>query len=258
MLVPRLQEIRKWVDCVDWISACELSYIFDVKMEDFRRKGRLVAGGHVTDPPATTTYASVVSRYKVVIDLSLSVLNNLPVKVVDIQNSYILAPVTEKIWTVLGPGFFVDAGRKATVVYYLFGLKSARASFWNHLENCMHHFGFLPCPANLDLCIKPMVSPNYGFNYYAYVLIYVYDVIVIHHDAESVLRIIYKYFKLTPSLIGDPDIYLGDNLNKIRLEKGVWSWANSPSRYVKESMANFDKYLAELADTRCQLPKKKY
>ena len=36
--------------------------IFDVKMEDFRRKSRLVAGGHMTDTPVAITYASVVSR----------------------------------------------------------------------------------------------------------------------------------------------------------------------------------------------------
>ena len=35
--------------------------VFDVKMEDFRRKARFVAGVHMTDTPATLTYASVVS-----------------------------------------------------------------------------------------------------------------------------------------------------------------------------------------------------
>ena len=35
--------------------------IFDIKMEDFRRKARLVAGGHMTKAPATITYDSVVS-----------------------------------------------------------------------------------------------------------------------------------------------------------------------------------------------------
>ena len=38
---------------------------------------------------------------------------------------------------------------------------------------------------------------------------------VILHDAESVLRIIDKYFKINTSLIGDPDIYLGFKFNKI-------------------------------------------
>ena len=32
--------------------------IFDIKMEDFQRKARLVAGGHI---PSYVTYASVVS-----------------------------------------------------------------------------------------------------------------------------------------------------------------------------------------------------
>ena len=36
--------------------------IFDVKMEDFRCKSCLVADGHMTDIPASITYASVVSR----------------------------------------------------------------------------------------------------------------------------------------------------------------------------------------------------
>jgi hypothetical protein len=36
--------------------------IFDIKMEDFRCKARLVAGGHMTKAPATITYASVVSH----------------------------------------------------------------------------------------------------------------------------------------------------------------------------------------------------
>ena len=34
--------------------------IFDVKMEDFRRKARLVAGGHMTEAPKCMTYSSVV------------------------------------------------------------------------------------------------------------------------------------------------------------------------------------------------------
>jgi hypothetical protein len=35
--------------------------IFDVKMEDFRRNARFVAGGHTTDTPHAMKYASVVS-----------------------------------------------------------------------------------------------------------------------------------------------------------------------------------------------------
>ena len=71
------------------------------------------------------------------------------------------------------------------------------------------------------------------------------------------LRIIDKYFKLKPSSIGDPDIYLGSKLNKMRLENGVWAWANSPESYFKESVANVEKYLTGLAYACWHLPKKK-
>ena len=50
--------------------------IFDIK-PDFTRKARLVAGGHMTDPPASITYASVVGRDSVRIAFLLAALNNL-------------------------------------------------------------------------------------------------------------------------------------------------------------------------------------
>lgn len=53
--------------------------IFDVKMEDFRRKARLVAGGHMTKAPATITYASVVSRETVRLALLLAALNDVDI-----------------------------------------------------------------------------------------------------------------------------------------------------------------------------------
>ena len=46
--------------------------IYDVKMKGFRRKGWLVAGGHITTAPSTVTYVSVVSRKSARIALSCS------------------------------------------------------------------------------------------------------------------------------------------------------------------------------------------
>jgi Reverse transcriptase (RNA-dependent DNA polymerase) len=98
-------------------------------MEDFQRKARLVAGGHMTETPASVTYASVVSRESVRIALTLAALNDLEVKTADIENAYLTAPVGEKIWCRLGPEFGADAGKKAIIVRALYGLKSAGASF---------------------------------------------------------------------------------------------------------------------------------
>jgi hypothetical protein len=133
--------------------------IFDVKREDFRRKARLVAGGHTTAAPATITYASVVSRESVRIALLLAALNDVEVKTADIY-AYITAPCSEKIWTVLGPEFGSDAGNKAFIVSALYGLKSAGASFCSHLADCMRHMGFTPCLADPDLWMMATESPD--------------------------------------------------------------------------------------------------
>ena len=80
--------------------------IFDIKMgENFRRKSRMVAGGHTTETPATLTYASIVSRDSVKIALTIAALDNLKVLVCDIQNAYLTSKCREKIWTIAGPEF---------------------------------------------------------------------------------------------------------------------------------------------------------
>ena len=71
--------------------------IFDVKMEDFCRKARLVARGHNTQAPPTITYASVVSHETVRLALTISALNDLEVKVGNVLNAYITTPITEKV-----------------------------------------------------------------------------------------------------------------------------------------------------------------
>ena len=158
------------------------------------------------NPPATITYARTVSRETVIIALTLAALKYFPVKLADIQNAYIVVPVTENIWKVLGREFDEYYDRKAILVWSLYFLNSSGSAFRNHLADYMHHLELLPCPADPDLWMKPMVRPEYGFNYYTYVLTYVYYVMVIYQDAEIVLRRIDKYFKLNPSFIGDLNI----------------------------------------------------
>jgi hypothetical protein len=77
---------------------------FDVKM-DLRRKVRIVAGGHVTDPPTTEVYSSVVARDSVRIMFLIAQLNNLELMMTDIGNAYLNAKTKEKIWMAAGLEF---------------------------------------------------------------------------------------------------------------------------------------------------------
>jgi hypothetical protein len=95
----------------------------------------------MTKAPATITYASVVSRETVCIAPLMAALNDLNVKVGDVLNAYITAPITEKVWSVLGPEFGIDAGKSAMIVHALYGLKSAGAVFCTHLASFMCQMG---------------------------------------------------------------------------------------------------------------------
>ena len=62
--------------------------IFDINMgEGFRRKARMVAGGHMIEAPASLTYSSVVSRDSVRIALMIAYLNGLKVLACNILNA---------------------------------------------------------------------------------------------------------------------------------------------------------------------------
>jgi hypothetical protein len=103
--------------------------IFDVKMEYLVQKSQTSCWYSKDQGPATITYASVVSRETACMTLTIASLNDLKVKVGDVLNAYITAPVREKVWTVLGPEFGHEAGKSAIIVQALYGLKSAGAAF---------------------------------------------------------------------------------------------------------------------------------
>ena len=71
--------------------------IYDVNMEDFRRKALLVAGEHMTETPKCMTYSSVVGQETVRIALTIAALNNLQVKAGDVMNAYVTAPCSKNI-----------------------------------------------------------------------------------------------------------------------------------------------------------------
>jgi hypothetical protein len=188
----------------------------------------------------------VVSRETVRIALTIAALNDLEVKGADIENAYITAPNRERVWTLLGPEWGPDAGEKAIVVRAQYGLKSAGASFRNHLAECMAFLGYTSCRADPDLWLKPEIRPGDGFRYYCYVLIYSDDFLAIHHDAVAILKKVDKYFKMKAGSIGDPDFYLGAKLKKLRLPNTVEAWGLSPSKYVQEAVSNVEQYLAKM------------
>ena len=185
----------------------------------------------------------------------LAAMNNLEVKCGNVMNAYITAPITEKVWTILGPEFGADQGKKALIVRALYGVKYAGFAFQTHLCICMKGMGYTPCLADPDLWYNVEVRPGDGFEYYSYILCYVDDILVIHPDSLSVLKRVDSYFNLKPASIGDPDIYLGAKVTKMNLANGTWCWTLSPSKYVQEAVRNYEQALKDTYGGTHKLPR---
>ena len=165
--------------------------VFDIKMEEFRQD-QACHRGHMMEALATIMYAG------------------------DILNAYVQAPVTEKVWTTLGPEFGKDARKSAVIVRASYSLKSVGATFKSHLAKCMESLGYLSCEADglnqkSDQKMGCSISP-------------VYCVMLMTFYASITMQIpCWNGYISTFHLSKDckPDMYLGVKLCKTRLHNEV-------------------------------------
>ena len=224
--------------------------------EIFRRKARLVAGGHTTDAPSSITYSSVVSRDSVRLALTIAALNGLDVLGCDIHNAYISAPCKEKIYTIAGREFGSDAGKTMIIVRALYGLKSSGAAFHTMLANTLWDLNYRPTLADPDVWIKPATKPN-GFKYYEMVLTYVDDVMSMSEAPMRVIEGIKATFKLKGDKAEVPDMYLGGSIAKATTDDGTECWTMSSEKYVKTAVATVEEKLSKSGlrlPSKCHTP----
>jgi hypothetical protein len=186
--------------------------IFDIKM-DFTWKARFVAGDHKTDPPTSMTYSSVVSRGSVWIGFLIAALNGLDVLAADIGNAYINADVREKVYFIAGDEFGdTRKGKPVVIVKALYGLKTSGAAWCAHFADTLHSLGYTSSLADPDVWYRADSKPN-GFEYYSYILVYADDILVISHDAKTIMSTIAQRFRLKDGY-AEPTRYLGATIQK--------------------------------------------
>ena len=226
----------KWIRC---------HMIFDVKM-DFTRKACYVAGGHMTDPPSSITYSSVVSRDSVRIAFLLAALNDVDLLSTDIGNAYLNALPREKVYTTAGPEFGPELqGKSVLIVRALYGLKSSGAAWRSHLANTLQSLGYVSCVADPDVWYRPAVKPD-GFPYYEYVLVYVDDLLVLSHQGHKTMKALEEFYRLKDGY-ASPSRYLGAEVKQWKFSQDITKtkWALSSAQYVKEAIKNIEEHLSK-------------
>ncbi len=130
---------------------------------------RLVAGGHTTETPDSSTYLSVVSSESVHVAFLLAVLNNFELFVADVGNAYLNAPCHEKIWCRAGKEFESDEGCVMIIVQALYGLKTSGVAWRVAFAEKLTEMGYKSTKADPDVWIQQAVKPN-GLRYYRFCL----------------------------------------------------------------------------------------
>jgi len=224
----------KWIHC---------HMIFDVIM-DFTRQARFVAGGHMTNPPTSITYSSVVSRDIVRIAFLLAALNDVDLLATDIGNAYLNAPAREKVYTTAGPEFGPElVGKSVLIVRALYGLKSSGAAWRAHLANTLQQLGYKSCLADPDVWYRPAVKEN-GFKYYEYVLVYVDDLLVLSHQGDKTMKALEDFYRLKDGF-ASPTRYLGAEVKgwNFPSDSSKKYWALSSAQYINEAIKNIEAHL---------------
>ena len=209
-----------------------------------------MAGGHQTDPPKDMTYLSVISRDSIRIALLVTTLNDLNVLAADIQNAYLNAPTSKKVHTISGLEFGAsNVSRPIKIIHVLYGLKSSGAHWQDHMAASLRDTGFVSCKADPDVWMKAAAKLN-GDKYWAYVLCYVNDLLIVSHKPQEVMDFLSSKYTLKGGSVKEPTEYLGNQVGKWDmhdpLNPGKQCWPMSSDLYVKRVFGKVEKELGEV------------
>ena len=91
----------------------------------------------------------------------------------DIQNAYLQASLSQNHYVICGAEFGLkNVGKVALIRQAIYGGKSDRRDFRNHLRKCTYHLGFVLCLADPDVWMREVHKYD-GTDYSEYVLFYV-------------------------------------------------------------------------------------
>ena len=87
------------------------------------------------------------------------------------------------------------------VVRAIYGLKSSGAAWRQILAQILINLGCVSSKDDPDLWLKSETKPD-GTEYFAYVLVYVDDVLHLHHDPDTFMNRLAEVYRLNDGSVG--------------------------------------------------------
>ena len=183
--------------------------IFDINMDGkCKRNTRYVAGGQTPCHASSILYYRVVSRHSIIIAFTLSSLNDVEIRAADICNAYLNKRCRKKIWTVAGTEFGSEKVKVMLVVRTLYVLKSYSTAWRQLLAQTLRGLCYISPKTDTDIWLKAETKHD-GTEYHAYVLVYVNDLLHLHHNPDTFMDRLAEVYRLNYGSVGEPGRYLG-------------------------------------------------
>ena len=78
--------------------------------------------------------------------------------------------------------------------------------------------------------------------------VYVDDIVALSHKATEVITENTSFYKAKEGSIKPPDVYLGENIDKIQMPEGREVWGSSSRDYVKNAIITVERLFEEDAE----------
>ncbi len=169
---------------------------------DLSHKARIVAGGHLTDPPKDSVYSGVVSLQSLRLVALFAELNGFQLWAADVGNAYLEALTKEKVYVIAGPEFGDLEGR----ILLIYGLRTSGARWHEHFADILRDLGFTPCKADPDVWMK-----NCG-THYKYICVYVDDLAIAMRNPQEFIDVLANDCGYKLKGVGPMEYHLGADI----------------------------------------------
>ena len=171
-------------------------------------------------------------------------LDNLDTLASDIHNAFLEHPTKEKILFFAGDEWKYDKEKVVIFVRSLYGLNFLALQFRNFLaETLGNRRSYKKSLTEPDIWYKPMTDAD-GFEYYSYILVYVYNILLIMKYTKESMAQIQDTFTVKIYSIEKPKSYLRADINKIYCSDGSYGWNMGAETYVNHSIKNLNKQMS--------------
>ena len=214
-------------------------FVFAVK-HDGRHKARLVAGGHLTPPPATSVYSGVVSLRSLRLVIFLAELNDLQLWGGDIGQAYLEAKTKEKLYIVAGKGFGDLEGHTLIIYKALYGLRTSGIRWHERFADTLRDLGFKPSKADPDVWYRKHDG------WYEYIAVYVDDLAIASKDPKEIIRALKEDHKYKLKGVGEISFHLGCDFGRDP-DGTLWF---GPRKYVGKMMQAYERMFGALPKSK--------